>query len=223
MSDEIDKKAVFGYIKANYPNLIGNEKLMIAMYRKKVLNEKINVNGGIMSYPLRKVKDYQENEAVTSIIEKVEEKKLTEIELCGVCHKGLRKCEDRIKHKEIQTDIMYSYLFYGGDSTGEGTFKIFTGDKSKVEMFKDNDTFLVQGMFKSNVKYGNEFSIQWAKALSLDEVRAWGKVEDYMEVHGGAGGVQEDKLKEFMKDKEEELKPFLERILMRSNDGVISW
>ncbi len=210
--------------REHYPRLMENEKLIEALYRRKVLNRPTMVSQ-IMAYPLKRVLNLVPNESASLIITKVDST-VIERSVCKVCNRSAKNC--KTNQQEGSAHTFEAIPFYvvnmlAGDESGMQKFQRLGTDRDSVDAIEHGEVFVVTGSLKksTNEKWGDEFDIKSFAVISGEQKEAWDVLEDYYSIHGGEGGIAEEEFKKFVDGKAELMAPILERVYVSHLDGRV--
>jgi hypothetical protein len=210
--------------RENYPRLMENEKLIEALYKRKVLNKPTLVSQ-IMAYPLKKVVNLVPDEAASVIVTKVEST-VTERSVCKVCNRSNKNCakaqQEGSKHT-FEATPFYVVNMLAGDETGMQKFQRLGTDRDSVDAIEHGEVFVLTGSLKksTNERWGDEFDIRSFAVLSTEQKEAWDSLDDYNSIHGGEGGLSEDEFNKFVDGKQELMAPIFERVYVSHLDGRV--
>ncbi len=187
----MDMDVVRKWAAQNYPFLVGNDDVIVMLYKKQVLGEDVvpkTKAAGVYRESNNVVQ--KENAVMLATVVDVDNTYIKEI--CSVCKK--RVCE----HNAPKTNL---YCAFGTavDRAGKVGFKLFTTDEKNFQLVKESNTLLVTGYLDANENFGEDkFNIRNLRIVSPLEAVAFLKAVDFIQMKGIQGKVKKAEWDNFL-------------------------
>lgn len=194
MVDENLLREAMKWCKENgYDNLLNNEDLVVALYRKRVLKENIRNRGGNAKFKkLSEVKEGENGKFLVVVVEKVKER--------------------------LTKSGKWQVWFVGGDDSEMMDFISFPFEqKPDIE---EGKYYLVYG-FKKEDMYMKKVVVTYSRIEEVDKevVDKASLIVDFVETMGNKGRIKKEKIDRLFNGSSEELKSKVKSIIGLVDNG----
>ena len=208
----MDIEVVRKWAATNYPFLIGNDDVIIMLYKKQVLGEEV--------IPKTKAAGFyressslvlKENSLMLATIVSVDNTYIKEV--CSVC-----------KNKECQHNApkerLYCVFGTAVDRAGKFGYKVFTIDPKMFEVIKDSNTLIITGFLDARENFGEDkLNVKNARKVSMEEAMNFIKAVDFIQMKGVQGRVKAAEWNNFITQFPESSREIVKTYLVMKEEG----
>lgn len=207
------------WAKETFPLVVGNDELVLNLYRARVLGKSFKSLNGSMSFPYRQLEELEERKPAVTVAVVVGDLEEMSYFYCKKCGKG--RCLI-VEHEEFK-EKRYRYQFTATDSTRAIRTVAFDLDRNKIPAIKEGANLLLKGSLNKN-QYGETFVITDLKLLSLETAKAFVDFKKFFYLSGGDSvGVDGTKFREYVKTAGDDLQILIDQIAFNETEGRVTW